>query len=93
MSIYTLIDGTSGDGEELFYLTSANELVAVSMTDGRPLGSLDVLFQVETTPLSYGSSYDVTGDGQRFIVSTTIENPFRELIVFLGWTALLEDNQ
>ena len=82
-----------GDGEELFYLTSANELVAVSMTDGRPLGSLDVLFQVETTPLSYGSSYDVTGDGQRFIVSTTIENPFRELIVFLGWTALLEDNQ
>jgi hypothetical protein len=75
------------DGKELFYLDADGNIVAVQVSPGSGFhaGSRQPLFSSGVfTP---DARFEVTGDGQRFIVPTTgIEGAGAPLIVVLNWT-------
>ena len=84
------------DGKELFYLSAEGKMMAVpvrlatSFEAGPPV----VLFQTHMRqPISAQDlfSYDVTADGQRFLVNTKVEEPnAAPLSVILNWSAEME---
>ena len=75
------------DGRELFYISSANELMATPVTPG-PTLTLGVSKRLFTLPT--GASYDVSADGQRFIVALPVGDVSRPPVsVLLNWRALL----
>ncbi len=84
------------DGRELFYMSSDLRLFAVKiMASGNQfnVGASEKLFQT-TAVRTPGSSYDVTPDGSRFIVNTTIptgEPP--SLVVISNWPALIKKSK
>jgi Tol biopolymer transport system component len=57
------------DARELFYVSADSWLMSVSFAEGRP-GAPQRLFEVHVAPAGdpYLSNYDVTADGQRFLV-------------------------
>jgi Tol biopolymer transport system component len=84
------------DGKELFYLSAEGKITAVPVkTDPSfEAGSPVALFQAHRRqPVSAQDmfSYDVTADGQRFLVATRIDdaNP-APLTIYLNWAAELE---
>lgn len=84
-----------GDGKEMYYRSRDGKVMAVSVSLGAKLevGLPHMLFQVRPDPLypSLGSSYDVTRDGQRFIVNTSFENDRGSPIsVIVNWPAALK---
>ena len=85
-----------GDGREMFYLSSDLNLFAVKVTPSAgkfDAGQPERLFQTTavTTP---GSSYDVTADGRRFIVNSTIPTGAPpSLVVVSNWPALIKKSK
>ena len=83
------------DGQELYFLSLDNELMAVNIDtagDTPDLGIPHVLFQApfRLSPLQR-NSYDVTADGERFLVNTMVEGaPSAPITWVLNWTADLE---
>ena len=85
-----------GDGRELFYLSSDSKIMAVHVTTGAKFDSGAPVALFQTTPrqpvsLNELFVYDVTRDGQRFLVNTQVkqaENP--PMFVLLNWPALLK---
>ncbi len=80
-----------GDGKELFYLAPDRRLMAVPIqTEGAlEAGIPTPLF--ETRGDIGASGYDVTGDGQRFLVITPVrEDVALPIAVVLNWTSVLE---
>jgi Tol biopolymer transport system component/tRNA A-37 threonylcarbamoyl transferase component Bud32 len=78
------------DGKELLYLDLDNKLMAVSLTGNTPFqfSPPKELFQTHAAGFQ---SYDVTPDGQRFLVNTAIVEPTSSLpTVVLNWTAALK---
>ena len=81
------------DGRELFYLSRRGELMAVSVqatastfTYGTPVP----LFKPMTLPLGAEPTYeyDVTKDGQRFVIGTILEGPHAtppKPVILIGW--------
>ena len=83
------------DGQELYYLSLDNELMAVDIDvtgDAPTVGIPHVLFQAafrQNPPQR--NSYDVTADGQRFLVNTVVEGALSTPITWvINWTAELE---
>lgn len=82
------------DGKELFYLTPDGSLTAVPVRAAQPpeFGAPSALFQFNTA--SQGSvprqlpQYDVTADGQRFIVSVVVRRSDSSINVLLNWPTL-----
>lgn len=74
------------DGKELFYLSLEQKLMAVPVSSGATFqaGAPRPLFQTRATGFL---RYDVTADGQRFLVNTAIEQPASLPTVVLNWTA------
>jgi eukaryotic-like serine/threonine-protein kinase len=84
------------DGKELFYLAADNRIMAVTVKAGEtfeagvptPLFKIDLVTGIYSTATS---DYDVTADGQRFLVRTggaeARSSPF---IVVVNWTAGLK---
>jgi len=69
-----------GDGHELFYVAVGGDVMSVDMTSETSTPKL--LFHLP------GASYDVTRDGQRFIVDRPVDDNFRTPLTFLSnWTA------
>ena len=64
-----------GDGRELFYISAASQLTAVMFAGTGP-GVPKALFPVRVIPpvMPYLSSYDVTGDGQRFLFKLPVHD-------------------
>ncbi len=62
-----------GDGKEIFYV-EGDTLIAVSVTTSPVFspGAAQPLFEDETAFASRGQRYDVTPDGQRFVVVETL---------------------
>ena len=91
----------SSDGTELFYITmGGNFMVREIIADSNPIrfGDPEVLFQAFVQgPDRYGysiSTYDVTSDGQRFLVNTISEGARSlPLTMILNWTSLLEEDR
>ncbi|MDP3718705.1 MAG: protein kinase [Acidobacteriota bacterium] len=81
------------DGTELYYLTPDGNLMAVPVRAGQPIefGSPIALFRfVDPQQGPSGRpNYDVTADGQRFIVSSIERRTDPSLHVLLNWPAML----
>jgi Tol biopolymer transport system component len=80
------------DGKEIFYLSADNKLMAVKVeTSGGSLaaGGARVLFDSH----SYGvfGRYDVSADGQRFVVVYEGNRPSSTLTSVVNWTADLKE--
>ena len=84
------------DGKEMFYLAPDGRLMAVDVKSGTGLeaGSPVALFQTHPRqPISAMDffSYDVTADGEKFLVNTRVETSnSAPLSVILNWTSELE---
>ena len=82
------------DGRELFYLTPTGTVMAVAITSGSPLeaGIPEPLFRTPITNLALNiDQYDVTDDGQRFLVLTpTGEARQSPITIVVNWTADLK---
>jgi Tol biopolymer transport system component len=84
-----------GDGKELFYFSAERKLMAVEVKeDGNTFtaGTPKPLFEMRTVAFFIGASlYDVTRDGQRFLLITPGEESSPSpLTVVLNWTAGLK---
>lgn len=81
-----------GDGREIFYLALDIKLVAVEVSargDTFEVGAGKALF--ETRPSTPGNVYDVTRDGQRFLVNTAVQaQSSSPLTLVVNWTADLK---
>ena len=85
------------DGKELFYLSAEGKMMAVAVTPGAAFkaGSPVALFQTthRRQPISAQDrfSYDVSGDGQRFLINTKIEEAnVAPLSIHLNWASEIE---
>jgi eukaryotic-like serine/threonine-protein kinase len=84
------------DGKELFYLSAEGKMMAVPVRLGTSFeaGSPVVLFQTHLRqPISAQDvfSYDVSSDGQRFLVNTKVDEPnAAPLSIILNWASEME---
>ncbi len=79
------------DGKEIFYFAADGQITAVRVA-GRgaefELGKPQPLFPIR--PHRRGSMYDVSGDGQKFLVNTIVEEEgFQSMTLVVGWAATL----
>jgi Tol biopolymer transport system component len=77
------------DGREIYYLTPDNKIMAVEVGargDTFEVGAGKALF--ETRAMRGGNVYDVTGDGQRFLVNTVVQaQTSAPLTLVVNWPA------
>ncbi len=84
------------DGKELFYLSAEGKMTAVTVKTGSGFeaGPPVALFQTHARqPISYQDVffYDVTGDGQRFLINTRVDEPnAAPLSIILNWASEME---
>jgi hypothetical protein len=83
------------DGSELFYLAPDQMLMAVPLTSKSghfDTGRATPLFRTRLQPIGsqiagFRANYDVTPDGQRFLVNGPPADPGPPMTVVLNWTA------
>jgi len=85
------------DGRELFYISPQGEFVAASVTSGRELsvGLGRPLFSAPVGSTSsmingYGTQYDVSADGERFLLPLEAEQAQGSLVWLLGWQGAVQ---
>jgi Tol biopolymer transport system component len=84
------------DGKELFYVSADGKLMAVEVTTdaGFKAGSPVALFQThrrQSVSSQDVFSYDVSGDGQKFLIITKMdEGTAAPLSVLLNWSSEME---
>jgi len=76
-----------GDGKELFYLANDGRLFGVAVQSGAELtlGDSRPLFQPKSAILGF----DVSADGQRFLIATSAGTPVQSTVI-LNWQAELK---
>lgn len=73
-------------GRELFYIGAGGKLMSVDMT--KPASAPQPLFEIP------GACFDVTADGQRFVVDRPVDDPFRLPLTFVSnWTGQRNDSR
>jgi Tol biopolymer transport system component len=81
------------DGKEILYLALDNKLMAAAVngqSSGFEVGAVRPLFDVRQRP-GQRSSFDVSADGQRFLVNTLVEQASSaEITLVVNWTAGLK---
>ncbi len=82
------------DGRELFYLAPDSKIMAVPVTTGTNFDAQTptVLFQAnprEILATSERFSYDVSNDGQKFLINTQMKTATTPMSVVLNWRAKL----
>ncbi len=80
------------DGRELFYLDAEGRMVAVQVSTGAPfsVGGREPLFHSRMPPTlaPFRTSYDVTADGERFLVNSIVADPeSTPITVLVNWRA------
>jgi Tol biopolymer transport system component len=81
----------SKNGREIYYQSGVNTLVRIpvgidgAFTHGNP----EVLFEVQIRGPADGPHFDVTADGERFLVIETVPGGRNELIVVQNWQDVL----
>jgi Tol biopolymer transport system component len=86
----------SRDGKELFYLAAGGTLMAVPVRSLQPLefGQPVKLFQFASPSRGRpagNAPYDVTADGQRFIINAVVRQSDPSVQVVLNWPALIAE--
>jgi Tol biopolymer transport system component len=84
-----------GDGKELFYLSPDSKMMAVPVKTGSSFdpGTPMVLFQAnprEMLATSEQFSYEVSQDGQKFLINTHLKTAMTPLSVVLNWSARMK---
>ena len=76
------------DGEELFYLSADDQVMSVPVMPGARFepGTPTALFTINPPPGVF-IEYDVSPDGQRFLVNSAIPGTEALPVVVLNWTA------
>jgi serine/threonine protein kinase/Tol biopolymer transport system component len=87
------------DGKELFYIEPGNRFMAVPVTlgDSFEAGAPAQLFRTASpvgfTRRNWYAAYDVSGDGERFLVNVVVDDATSSPItVILNWAAALKKN-
>jgi Tol biopolymer transport system component len=83
-----------GDGKELFYLSGDSKIMAVPVKTGSNFdaGTPAELFQANPRDMFATSelfSYDVSNDGQKFLINTQLKTEMTPMSVVLNWSAKL----
>jgi Tol biopolymer transport system component len=83
------------DGKELFYIAADEEKMMVAAVNGSgpafAVGAVRSLFSARIRDQFLGIPYDVTADGQHFLVNTTADrSPFSFINLIVNWPALLK---
>jgi eukaryotic-like serine/threonine-protein kinase len=84
-----------GDGKELFYLSADRKMMAVPVTAGAKFDGASPVALFQTTPrqavnYSYQFAYDVSRDGQRFLINTQVKQAETQpMSIILNWPAKL----
>ena len=83
-----------GDGKEIFYLAEDGKMMAVPVESGegffRP-GTPKVLFQTRIDTGSQIRDYDVTPDGQRFLLNQSLAGAAdAPITIIVNWPRLLD---
>ncbi len=75
-----------GDGKELFYLQLDGKLMSAEVEQGAILetGIPKVLFETSASPFPYNHTYEVSRDGQRFLLNER-EEALGPIHVVLNW--------
>ena len=82
----------SRDGKEIFYLTvQRDKLMVARVTTGAAfdVGPVRELFQLDVAD-ALGSLYDVSPDGQQFLVNVRVGEPVAPITVVVNWMADLK---
>jgi Tol biopolymer transport system component len=79
-----------GDGKELFYLGLDGAMMSVGTTDPTSPGAPRQLFKVRLEFNAVDDQYDVTADGQRFLVVTPEGQQTTRLTVLSNWSSVLQ---
>ena len=81
-----------GDGKELFYLSPDNEIVAAEVTGDASsfaVGTVNPLFETRVYRSAFGG-FDVTADGQRFIIPHEPGQPNVAITLVENWDSRLK---
>lgn len=83
------------DGKELIYLSLDRNVVAVEVKANEGefvVGAPQILFKapISSPFFPFGMDYDVSADGQRFLISASIEESKPPISVILNWTQLIQ---
>ena len=83
-----------GDGRELFYLDDGGRIVAVAFEPSDPpqVGIGVPLFEGGLEEAA-DRQFDVTADGQRFLLNRNFASPGEPIRVVLGWRERLQQGQ
>jgi len=81
------------DGKELFYLTLDNKLTAAEVSaNGSRFEMGSIRTPLETQSYGIFARYDVTADGQRFVVAFEPGQPTAAITLVVNWPAELKGN-
>jgi serine/threonine protein kinase len=81
-----------GDGRELYFLTPAAKLMVAEVDPtgaGFQIGEISELFDTPRMPTNV-FDYDVTADGDRFLMNTVGDSAFEPITLVVNWTSELE---
>jgi serine/threonine protein kinase len=81
-----------GDGRELFFLSPAAKLMVAEVDPSGEAFKVGDVKQLFDTPrmAAAGQDYDVTADGQRFLMNTVGDSAFQPITLVVNWTGELE---
>jgi eukaryotic-like serine/threonine-protein kinase len=78
------------DGKELYFIAPDKKLMAVDVKLGATfeMGTPKPLFQTQVSSFETPNRYDVSADGQRFLINSAVQETSRApLVVILNWAA------
>ncbi len=80
------------DGREVFYIAPDKTLMTVEVQAGSAfeIGAPKPLFRTQIRSTDAGSQYDVSADGQRFLINTIVPEEQSAITVVQNWTAGLK---
>jgi serine/threonine protein kinase len=82
-----------GDGKEIYYLSLEGEIMAVDFKADQIIeaGKPHVLFDADLDVIPKEDQYDVTRDGQRFLILKPLaDTAYTPITVTLNWTSLID---
>lgn len=76
------------DGKEIFYLAADNRIMAVPVSVGETFSAGKAVALFTADPVCFkciGDTFDVTHDGQRFLVNNRLPGPSSAIDIVLNW--------
>jgi hypothetical protein len=80
------------DGSELFYVAADGKMMATAVQLGATFtaGTPRPLFDTQLSRVPLRQTYEVSADGQQFLLQVPAERPGSSINVVLNWPALLK---